>query len=49
MFIVHKLETTKKGPEINIFGYKCNGVEMAGDTYSLNTTLCWVSTVMITF
>ena len=32
----------KEGPETNIFGYKCNGVEMAGDTYSLNTTLCWV-------
>ena len=27
---------------MNMFGYNCNGVEMAGDTYSFNTTLCWV-------
>ena len=38
----HKVETTQAGLEMNIFGYKCNGVEMAGDTYSLNMTLCWV-------
>ena len=29
-------------PEVNIFGYKCNCVEIAGDTYLLNTTLFWV-------
>ena len=27
---------------MNIFGYNYNGVEMVGDRYSLNTTLCWV-------
>ena len=27
---------------MNTFCYNCNGVEMVGDTYSLNTTLCWV-------
>ena len=42
IFIIHKLGTTQVGPETNIFGYSCNGVEMAGDMYSLNTTLCCV-------
>ena len=42
IFIIHKQETTQVGQEINIFGYNCNDVEMAGDTYLLNTTLCWV-------
>ena len=32
---------------MNIFGYNCNGVKMEGDTYQLNTTLCWV--IMISF
>ena len=27
---------------MNIFVYNYNGIEMAGDMYSLNTTLCWV-------
>ena len=48
IFIVHKRETTKDGLEINIFGYKLYGVEMAGDTYSLNTTLCWVEKGIVT-
>ena len=26
---------------MNMFGYNCNDVEMAGHTYSLNTTLYW--------
>ena len=30
------------GPEMNSFGYKCYGVEVADDTYLLNTTLPWV-------
>ena len=34
--------TTQVGPEMNSFCQNCNGVEMAGDTYSLKTTLCWV-------
>ena len=42
IFITQKVETTQAGPQINIFCYKCNWVEMAGDTYPLNTTLCWV-------
>ena len=29
------------------FGYNGNGVEMAGDTYLLNTTLCWVFNVRV--
>ena len=39
---LHKLKTTQVGPEMNTFGYNCNGVEMAGDTHWLKTTLCWV-------
>ena len=31
-------------PRNEYLGFNCNSVEMAGDTYSLNTTLCWVST-----
>ena len=42
IFIIHKLETIQVGPEMNIFGYSTNGVEMGGDMYTLNTTLCWV-------
>ena len=41
IFLKHKLETTQVDPEINIFGYDCNGIKMAGGTYSLNTTLCF--------
>ena len=41
-FLTHKVEKTQVGPERNIFGYNKNGVEMAGDTYLLNTTLSWV-------
>ena len=41
IFVTHKAETTRAGLEMNIFGYKCNCVEIAGDTYSLNMTLCW--------
>ena len=39
MFIIHKLQTTQVGPEMNIYGYNYDGVEMAGNTLSLNTTL----------
>ena len=40
--IVHKLETIQVGPvKCKIFGSNCNGVEMAGDKYLLNITLCW--------
>ena len=49
IFRIHKLETTQEGPEVNIFGYKCNGVGMVGDTYSLNTTLCWVHVVYVMY
>ena len=36
IFMIHKLLTTQVGPEMNIYCYNCNGVEMAGDTYTLN-------------
>ena len=38
----HKQETTQVGPGMNFLGFNCNGVEIAGDTYSLKTTLCWI-------
>ena len=40
VYIIHKFETTQVGPE---FFFTIVGVEMAGDMYSLNTTLCWVA------
>ena len=27
----------------------CNGIEMVGDTYSLNTTLCWVDYIICSY
>ena len=41
-FVIHMVEATQVGLDMNIFGYNCNSVEMAGNTYSMNTTLCWV-------
>ena len=40
--LLHKLETTQVGPGINIFCDNSNGIKMAGNTYSLNMTMCWV-------
>ena len=28
IFVIHKVETTQAGPEMNIFGFKCNCVKM---------------------
>ena len=37
-----KLDTTQVGEEIKKYGYNCTGIKMAGNTYWLNMTLCWV-------
>ena len=33
---------TKLAKKMNIRRYSCDGLELAGDTYSLNKTLFWV-------
>ena len=35
------------GPRNEFFLNKCNGIKMAGDTFSLNTTLCLVFLVFL--
>ena len=40
--MIHKLDTIQVVLGMNIFGYNHNGLKIGGDTYLLNTTLCWV-------